>query len=739
MTTEPVDETAVLVIDDEESMREGCRQILEAEGYRTAVAGDGGQGLRLAEEVRPSVALVDLVMPGMNGMEVIKRITELDPHIVMIVITGYGSIESAAEAMRAKVCDYLTKPFGDGELVKAVAGGLARRRLEQRSAALAHERKTALDNFAAVVCHQLRSPAAAAAQWLELVSAEQVGPVTAEQKRILKRARRRVKDMTEIIGDWLKLSSVEAGTLHLEPKPVELSPLIVEAWSAVPDDEARGRVTLQVQAEHDVRPVRGEERLLQQLFTNLFSNSVKFTSGPGKVTVRLSTAGKDTIVSVSDTGIGIPREELPYVFDPFYRGARAGVKRTGGHGLGLAIARKIVSIHGGTIRASSAPGRGATFTLRLPAQTGASAALDAPAIPIAEPAPTVELAAKTLTGPQLSSFVEKMIAAGPVVGVKAKEGTEDRFAFGPLGSASELRLDYDVTILPPKKYLLPARETLVRFRLDNSPVTEPCVEAPRATVLIGVHPYDMIAMNQLDRLMRAGYPDPNYLARREAFTVIGVDPARASEKAFWGAMGCDAVEKGFDLWLTDIGGTYVVEIGSQKGAALLEEYAETRDATEKELEARSGARKKLKELGTTRAVRFRPAELPGLLRRSFESGIWEEKARKCLSCGSCNLVCPTCYCFDVRDEVNISLKEGERYRVWDGCVLEDFAKVGTGENFREKRLARYRHRFYRKGMYLYDRYGHIACVGCGRCATACLPDIADPVAVYNDLKEAETA
>ena len=141
-------------------------------------------------------------------------------------------------------------------------------------------------------------------------------------------------------------------------------------------------------------------------------------------------------------------------------------------------------------------------------------------------------------------------------------------------------------------------------------------------------------------------------------------------------------------------------------------------------------------MGTPREVRFRPSELPGLLRRSFHNVLWDERADKCLSCGGCNLVCPTCYCFDVKDEVDLSLKEGRRYRVWDGCVLEDFAKVGSGENFRERRAQRYRHRFYRKGMYLYDKYGHIACVGCGRCASACLPDIADPVAVYNALKEA---
>ena len=99
------------------------------------------------------------------------------------------------------------------------------------------------------------------------------------------------------------------------------------------------------------------------------------------------------------------------------------------------------------------------------------------------------------------------------------------------------------------------------------------------------------------------------------------------------------------------------------------------------------------------------------------------------------MVCPTCYCFDVNDEVALSLREGERVRSWDGCLLEDFSKIGSGENFREKRYQRYRHRLYRKGLYMYEKHGQIACVGCGRCASVCLPDIADPAKVYNRLKE----
>ena len=733
MLREPTQEASIAVIDDEESMREGCRQTLEAEGYRTTVAEDGERGLRLVEEIKPDVVLVDLKMPGMSGMEVLQRINEIAPDTIRIVITGYGTIESAVTAMREGTFDYLTKPFGPEKLLEVVASAIDRSVLQRRSAAMEQEKEIALDNFAAVVCHQLRSPAADAAQYIEVLSKELAGPLTTKQRSMLHRAYQLTENLTKLVGDWLNLARLESGALPFEPQSVALPRVIEDNWQAIPDGE--GRVVLELHVEPDVKPVRGEENLLRELFKILLTNAVQFTSDSGRVIVKLSAEGKHTVVSVSDTGTGIPEEELPHVFEPFYRGARAAEGGEIGFGIGLAIAKRIVSLHDGAIRAASAPGRGTTFTLRLPTEAGVYLTPIAPPafVPV-EPRPAVETATKALSAQQLANFVERMIAEQPVAGVKAKE---DRFVFGPLESASELRLNYDVTLLPPKKYLQPPRDTLVRFKLHTSPVAEPCVEPSQPTVIIGVHPYDMIAINQLDRLMSETNPDPNYLTRRSSLAIIGVDPKRASERAFWGAMGCSVVNEGFDLWLSEIRGTYVVEIGSEKGAALLEKYAEARKATVKELAARSMVRDRLKELGTPREVNFSPAELPALLRRSIEDRTWEEKAQKCLSCGSCNLVCPTCYCFDVKDETDVSLKEGERYRVWDGCMLEDFAKVATGENFRKERLQRYRHRFYRKGLYLHDKNGQIACVGCGRCATACLPDIADPVAVFNALSAAQ--
>ncbi|MCD6364285.1 MAG: hypothetical protein J7M14_00245, partial [Planctomycetes bacterium] len=167
---------------------------------------------------------------------------------------------------------------------------------------------------------------------------------------------------------------------------------------------------------------------------------------------------------------------------------------------------------------------------------------------------------KVLDARQLGEFVESMLADQTVIGVKRKDDSDKRFVFDILDSASQLRLDYDVTLLPPKKYFLPPREKLVEFSLEENPSAKACVETPEAAVLIGVHPYDMIAINQLDRLMSETNGDPNYIARRKAMTIIGVDPTRLADRAFWGTMDCHIAREGFELKLSDVCGVYSVKV-----------------------------------------------------------------------------------------------------------------------------------------------------------------------------------
>ncbi len=342
---------------------------------------------------------------------------------------------------------------------------------------------------------------------------------------------------------------------------------------------------------------------------------------------------------------------------------------------------------------------------------------------------------RTIQKKDLPPFIDRLIQAMEVVGVREK--VEGKYEFAPLESSSQLCLDYDVTLLSPKKYILPSRDTLLRFKIGEKPDCEAVVESrPRA--IVGIHPYDLKSIAQLDRVFADANQDEHYRRRREDTVLIGVDIKRASTFAFCRSMNSAVVQQGFDLFLTDIGSSYVLAVGTKKGEDLLEKYAVSKPSTGEEIAQRAEIQEKIPYLFSLNTITTPYSEIPKLLAEHAESKLFEELAEKCFSCGSCNLVCPTCYCFDVHDDMALTLTEGERYRLWDGCLLDGFARVASGENFREHRSERIRHRIFRKGKYVYEKYGEHGCVGCGRCASVCLPDIANPVEIFNRLKEGKS-
>ena len=339
---------------------------------------------------------------------------------------------------------------------------------------------------------------------------------------------------------------------------------------------------------------------------------------------------------------------------------------------------------------------------------------------------------KIISKDDFTDFLNALIGddSWNVIGIKSKGS---KFAFGPLESAEELRLDYDVSLLPPKKYFFPQRETLFTYDLSEGFSTKN-PEEPKPMVIVGVHPYDIVALLHMDEIFRETKSDPYYFKKRDASIIIGVNIQRISKWNFSSFMGCDVIDYGYDLMLTDLGNRYAINVGSQKGGELLSKYGKNVTAALAR-DIQIAGQKKREVMGLSQQkFDFPPELIPELLKDSYtKSGFWEKHSEKCLACGSCVLVCPTCYCFDVKDNPDLSLGHGERIRTWDGCLLEDFAKIASGENFRATRPTRYRHRYFKKGKYLFDRFGFISCVGCGRCSSNCLPDIANPVNLLNDM------
>lgn len=331
---------------------------------------------------------------------------------------------------------------------------------------------------------------------------------------------------------------------------------------------------------------------------------------------------------------------------------------------------------------------------------------------------------------RLNAWIDACIGKNTVVGVQAKG---ERYAFDALTSAKDLRLDYDVTILPPKKYFQPQHEILATFACGSCRFESALDEKP--FILMGVHPYDMVAIAQMDAVFAAKNPDVHYARRRANATIVVSDVETPSPNVFAGCMDT-AVSAGGDIRLTRIdGGIYIVEDLTEAGKKLLVEAKGARPADSDQLVQRRQAWERIARSLRKHVLKPAPVELSSLLAKSEGHPVWEEKAQNCFSCGSCNMVCPTCYCFDVRDEVDWTLKNGERIRTWDGCLLTGFATVAGNHNFRKQRYERYRHRYYRKGKYMPDKFGQMACVGCGRCITACTAKIANPVEIFNRLQE----
>lgn len=346
------------------------------------------------------------------------------------------------------------------------------------------------------------------------------------------------------------------------------------------------------------------------------------------------------------------------------------------------------------------------------------------------PAPVFKL--YSITGGGLRALVEGLLKEREVIGVKAKQG---KFIFDKITRYDELILDYEISLLPPSKYLFPAKEILLKFNIEKGPQFQSVVDSqPRA--LIGVHPDDINAIELLDDVFIRINPDPNYITRRQNTLIIGVDCLHPASEAFAPSMGTNTADSGFDLLLTDIGVGYIVTVGTKKGTEILAKYANPREVTGEEI----ARQKEVRDEAVTRyqhSLNVPKERLLKLLQDNYENPYWEFRAKTCLSCGSCVMVCPTCFCFDVQDEMAMNLMEGERYRNWDGCVLVDFAKVASGENFRHTKGSRFRHRILRKGKYILEKYGRAGCVGCGRCATACLAKIASPAEAFNAITESE--
>jgi sulfhydrogenase subunit beta (sulfur reductase) len=299
---------------------------------------------------------------------------------------------------------------------------------------------------------------------------------------------------------------------------------------------------------------------------------------------------------------------------------------------------------------------------------------------------------------------------------------ENLFIFRQVKEVEDVCLEYIPTILPPKKYYFPQKEKL--FKFSSQPFkTAKAIDKFEEFILFGVHTCDIAGIQCLDVVFRDAPEDPNYLNRKDKMTIIGIECLKYCDKyANCTSMGNHIPRGGYDLMMVDLGEKFIIHINSEKGEKLVTGLDYIKEATEAEMSLLERAREAKKKIFKEEFIGPLP-KVYDTFDKSFASAVWKDVGRRCVACGNCTAVCPTCYCFDTQDDLELSLDKGVRYRIWNSCQMDDFAKVAGGEDFRKGRDNRQKHRYYRKFKYPVDKFNRYFCTGCGRCTRTCMADI----------------
>ncbi|MCF8033359.1 MAG: hybrid sensor histidine kinase/response regulator [Desulfarculaceae bacterium] len=366
----------LLLIDDEAGIRRMMSLSLAADGYEVATAASGAEGLEIFGEQKPELVLTDIKMPGMDGIEVLKRIKQISPDTEVIIITGHGDLDVAIKSLQLQASDFVTKPINDQALAVALKRASERlalkaelrsytEELEERVAeatakVVANERLAAVGQTVSALVHSIKNMLAGLKGGTYMVSqglAKEQPNLSNEGLEMLGRNIGRVQ---ELIKDLLSISKPRAP----EKAPVDLSEVVKEAAACLANEaERRGVEMVLVVPEHGGPTTSADGEMLLDAYLNLLSNAIDAagTVTRGRVTLSCRQGMDGVCLQVQDNGPGLEPEAAQRIFQGFY-----STKGAGGTGLGLMVAQKVAEEHGGKVVFESDPGSGAVFRLILP-------------------------------------------------------------------------------------------------------------------------------------------------------------------------------------------------------------------------------------------------------------------------------------------------------------------------------------------------------------------------------------
>jgi two-component system, OmpR family, phosphate regulon sensor histidine kinase PhoR len=474
---------SVLIVDDESRIRGVCTKMLSQEGYDVAQAENAETGLAMVAQRHFDIILLDLLMPGMSGMEALGRIRALHPDTLVIVITGYATLDHAVDAMKKGAFDFISKPFSPTDLrlvlakaiehsrtlqdiadeksrirtmINHLAGGVMATDVRRQVALANHafmnligyqgpspigrpvaelvdddrllamiDRALAMpadqfseiagelivdcigscqerilgvrcvpfrdrldrnlgtitvlhdittlkkmdqmkSDFVAMVSHEIRGPLNSVLMQHKVILDQLAGEITDRQREILTRASEKIESLVTLSSELLDLSKMESGLINVEKEKLQLASLLADqAMFHLPKARSRN-IALELAALPELPPVLANRLSMEEILCNLITNAIQYTPENGRVTLSAHRQGDYVCMKVSDTGFGIPQEEMDRIFDRFYRVKNEKTRYVIGTGLGLPIVKSIVEAHHGRIEVKSAVNSGSSFAVYIP-------------------------------------------------------------------------------------------------------------------------------------------------------------------------------------------------------------------------------------------------------------------------------------------------------------------------------------------------------------------------------------
>jgi signal transduction histidine kinase len=391
----------ILVVDDTPEIQELLQIHLETEGYQVLVAGNGQEALAAVAAEAPDLILLDVLMPVLDGYEVCRRLKadEETAFIPIVILTALQDLSHRLRGIELGADDFLTKPFNHLELLTRVRSLLrvkglhdqvvaTNRLLEQRVA----ERTAALERaladlkemdrlkseFLSNISHELRTPLTPIKGYLPGLLREEFGPLTSSQRRVLGYIAQSMDRLHRLIDDLLTFMQWESGETGLALGGARVTKVVEEALARAAAGAEEKGVEVATEIGADLPQIRADAAALARALGHLVENAVKFTPKGGHVTVTARLVQPSPLppgppaprqfveLAVRDTGIGIPPEVIPKIFERFYQADSSSTRQHGGTGLGLAIVKRILDAHEAPIAVESLLGQGTTFSIRIP-------------------------------------------------------------------------------------------------------------------------------------------------------------------------------------------------------------------------------------------------------------------------------------------------------------------------------------------------------------------------------------